>query len=738
MTDSTNAVPDGASAAVKDAAKDAAKHAPPARDRPDPAGAPGASPATPSRAARVLGLLARVPFTVSLVVALVVVGLLVGGFTAPITEADWYETFAYGVPSFTDGRWWTTLTGTFLVAQPWGYLVLVLTALGVGWLEFRRGTGRAAAYFFGGQAIAVIGAAVVIAGFAEMGSSWAQNLVTQVDVGPSGGVFACITAAAASLPSPWRGRALLVLTAFTLVSVLFLGTVADVEHAIAVGTVLLVNAGSFTKPTVREQRFVAFVMILALIVVQLIASLVPTYGPFGTTDVGGIDLADVVLDTVVATVVATGLRRGYRAAWIVSVILASLNVLVGALAVFVIAHPELFRASAEYDDREGLAFASASGFLWAVMLAWLLVCSRAFRARLRRRLSGDRGADRPGARLDEVRDLVRADGGGALSWMATWRDNRHYFGSDPGTVVAYQLHQGVALVLGDPIAPPDALRGTLTEFIDTAERAGFVVCVFGASTAARDAMPARWHALQVAEDTILDLPGLEFTGKRWAAVRSAINRADRDGVRFRFASLAAEPRSVRAQVTAISEQWVGDKGLPEMRFTLGSIDEALDPEVRMAIAESADGTVEGFLSWLPVHAPGDRVRGWTLDLMRRRDGGSFPPVMEFLIGSSALAFRDEGAEFVSLSGAPLARSDAPEDERQIEHVLDQLGGILEPAYGFRSLHRFKQKFNPRGEPMYLLYSDGADLARIGVALVRAYLPDASVPQLVRAGLTMGR
>ncbi|QEO14706.1 DUF2156 domain-containing protein [Agromyces intestinalis] len=699
--------------------------------------------ATPARTTpRPIAFLARVPFTLALMAALLVVGIATGGLVRPITEADWYETFAYGAPSFADGRWWTVVTGTFLVITPWGYLILaVLVPLGVGWLELRRGSRAASAYFIGGQAIAVVGAAIVIAAFAEFGSTWAEGLVTQVDVGPSGGVMACLAAAGASLGSPWRSRALLVLTAFVLVSVLFLGSIADVEHAVAVGTVLLMNARSFTKPTLREQRFVAFVAIIALTAVQVLAALVPTRGPFGATYAGGMDLIDVLIDTVIVVVVATGLRRGYRAAWITTLVLAALNVLVGALAVVFIAHPDLLGGSSgavdagDFDDREGLAFAAATGFLWAVLLLWLLVCARAFRARLRRRLHGDHGADRPGARIEEARDVVQTTGGGVLSWMATWRDNRHFFGA-PGTVVAYQTHQGVALVLGDPIAPPDELGEALAGFASAAERGGFIVCVFGASAAARDAMPRGWHALQIAEDTLVDLPGLEFTGKRWGAVRTSLNRAEREGVRFRFASLATEPRSVRAQIGAISEQWVGDKGLPEMRFTLGSIDEALDPAVRMALAETSDGTIEGFLSWLPVYAPGGSPRGWTLDLMRRRDGG-FPPVMEFLIGSSALAFRDEGAQFLSLSGAPLAHSEELEGESSVERVLDRLGALLEPAYGFRSLHRFKQKFNPRAEPLYLLYGDGADLARIGVALVRAYLPDASVPQLVRAGLTMG-
>lgn len=692
----------------------------------------------PSRTRRIAAFLARVPFTLGLLAALLLVGILTGTLTSPATEADWYATYAYGVPSFADARWWTTITGTFLVTAPWGYpLLAVLVPLGVGWLELRRGTARAAAYFIAGQVVSVIGAAIIIAGFAQMGSFWAESLVTELDVGPSGGVFACLTAACASLPSPWRGRTLLLLTEYALVSLLFLGSIADVIHAVAVGMVLLINVGSFTKPTVREQRFVAVALVIGLVVIELVTSLIPTAGPFGLTEVGGVDVLDVGFDLLIVVVLATGLRRGGRAAWIVAVVLVGLNVLVGALAVFLIAHPEVFGTADGYDEREGLAFAAATGFLWTVVLGWLLVCRRAFGAHVRRRLPGDRGADRPGVRIDEAREVVRTVGGGPLSWMATWDDNRHFFGADRGTVVAYQTHQGVAIVLGDPIAPPERLAATLTEFIDDAERAGFVACVFGAGAAARDAMPEGWHALQIAEDTIVDLPGLELTGKRWSQIRQALNRAEREGVRFRMSSLASEPLSVRAQVSAISEQWVGDKGLPEMRFTLGSIDEAMDPAVRLAIAEGADGSVEGFLSWLPVYAPGGEPAGWTLDLMRRRDGG-FPQVMEFLIGSSMLVFRDDGARFLSLSGAPLAHSHQVEDETQIGHVLDQLGGILEPAYGFRSLHRFKQKFNPRAAPMYLLYSDSADLARIGVGLVRAYLPDASVPQLVKAGLSIGR
>jgi len=291
-------------------------------------------------------------------------------------------------------------------------------------------------------------------------------------------------------------------------------------------------------------------------------------------------------------------------------------------------------------------------------------------------------------------------------------------------------------MLGDPIVPAGTEASAFEQYLHTTEQAGVVPCAFSTGAVSAEAKPAGWRSVIVAEDTIVDLPGLEFKGKAWGAVRTAINRAEREGIAFRMTRLADEPWSVLAQVRAISEQWAGDKGLPEMRFTLGTVEEALDPEAFVGIAVDAEGNLHGVTSWLPVYGPAGgegtagkpRILGWTLDLMRRRDGG-FGPVMEFLIASSAQHFAAEGYEFVSLSGAPLVR---PEDAAAgpVDQVLEQIGGLIEPLYGFKSLHRFKQKFNPRHESLYLLYRDEGDLPRIGIAITRAYLPDASLRDLV--------
>jgi lysylphosphatidylglycerol synthetase-like protein (DUF2156 family) len=220
-------------------------------------------------------------------------------------------------------------------------------------------------------------------------------------------------------------------------------------------------------------------------------------------------------------------------------------------------------------------------------------------------------------------------------------------------------------------------------------------------------------------------------GKKWQDVRTALNRAAKDGITAEWWSYREAPHELTSQIRRISQRWLADKGLPEMGFTLGGLDELNDPNVRCLIAVGADRKVHGITSWMPVYA-GGRPVGWTLDFMRRNtEPGSFHGVMEFLIATAALTFRDEGARFVSLSGAPLARLDRGEPPSALQRLLDMMASTMEPAYGFQSLLHFKAKFQPAYQPLYLTYPDPAALGSIATAIGRAYLPHLTFRQALR-------
>ncbi|MFB2586009.1 bifunctional lysylphosphatidylglycerol flippase/synthetase MprF [Herbiconiux liukaitaii] len=327
-----------------------------------------------------------------------------------------------------------------------------------------------------------------------------------------------------------------------------------------------------------------------------------------------------------------------------------------------------------------------------------------------------------------VRALIEAGSGGTLSWMATWPGNDYWF-APSGGAIAYRVVAGVAITTGDPLGPVPTHPETARAFAAHAADRGWTPVFYSVTDALRSELAADgWSSLQVAEETVVHPEGWSTDGKKMQDVRTSINRAVKEGLRAEWTTYDGLDASVTGQIREISELWVAEKGLPEMGFTLGGLEELMAPEVRLMIAIDAHGRVQGVTSWLPTFRDG-RVVGWTLDFMRRRPDG-MNGLMEFLIAQTILRARDDGREFVSLSGAPLATT-ATADE-PTSGILSFLSRTLEPVYGFRSLLRFKLKFRPEIERLHLCYRDPLTLPAIGVALARAYLPTLSARQAVRA------
>ncbi|MBW0115075.1 DUF2156 domain-containing protein [Pseudonocardia sp. KRD-169] len=345
---------------------------------------------------------------------------------------------------------------------------------------------------------------------------------------------------------------------------------------------------------------------------------------------------------------------------------------------------------------------------WSVALAgslWLVTRTRI--------VSGDAQA---------ARDLLTSGGGSTLSWLVTWTGNSYWFTADRRAGFGYRVIGRVALTTGGPFGDAERRLDAIEPFTAFCAEHAWTPCLYSVDDDVRArAQSLGWQAVQVAEETVVPLPGLAFTGKKWQDVRSALNKATKAGITAEQLIFGQAPLAIVDQVRAISEEWVGDKGLPEMGFTLGGIDELADDAVRCLVAVDADRTVHGITSWLPVHDAGVVV-GWTLDFMRRRETG-FRGVMEFLIASAAQQFQAEGYAFLSLSGAPLARLDRGEQPDALQRLLDTSGRALEPVYGFRSLLAFKAKFQPEYRPLHMLYPDAAALPAVGSAIARAYLPD---------------
>jgi hypothetical protein len=684
--------------------------------------------------------LRRIPFTLAVVAVMLAAGVATGALWSPLGASALWAHVAYGLPALEAYRWWTPVTGSVFAQTPLQYIpvaggFLVL----VGFAELRLGTRRTALVTVVTQLAGVLGAAAVLWLARGHGWPWADRTAQVLYVGFSAGALGVAAAATATLHSPWRGRLRAGLLTYGVVFFMYAGVLWDLEHLLAivvglalgphlVGRRIDLRARSLSR---HEYRLLASGAFVVSALAALASSLASSGGPL---TVGLEDTETSVTPGfvffVIWLLVANGLRKGRRRAWrfAVGLTVASLLVVVAVgVALVVEGHP-------------GWPLVTYTGLLTCVQLAVLVVGRRAFRNPSRRRARRTAGSFHFSHGQDErsqATELLRVNGTvNHMAWMTTWPENRWFFAGDGSTgYVAYRVHAGVAIGLCDPVAGTARERSELLKiFAYRAQSAGLLPCLFSVTQETADhATARRWRTVQVAEEAVIDLSSLRFTGKAWQDVRTALNQATKQGLTHRMVPLARQPRGVQVQVRAISEEWVGDKGLPEMGFTLGGLDEAMDPDVRVGLALDSDGTVHGVTSWMPAFgAGGGPPHGWTLDVMRRLPDG-FRYTMEFLIASACLTFKEEDARFVSLSGVPLARAradDADSDRGVLDAFLDTLGARLEPYYGFRSLQAFKSKFQPSHAPLYLVFPDEAALPRIGLALSRAYLPEAGVRDLL--------
>ncbi|MEZ4648062.1 MAG: DUF2156 domain-containing protein [Candidatus Eisenbacteria bacterium] len=292
---------------------------------------------------------------------------------------------------------------------------------------------------------------------------------------------------------------------------------------------------------------------------------------------------------------------------------------------------------------------------------------------------------------------------------------------------AYRVAYGHAVVLGQPIGPPDRVVSAAEEFAARAQEQGWGAVFYAVTAGTADALRRNgWHTLKVGEEAILPLAGLEFKGKSWQSTRTALNRAEREGVRFEAYRAGTLPRERRAAILEVDRSWSQKTtALPPMEFVLGSLEDLEEPGSLVTLAVDEAGRVHAYASWLPVPAR----NGWVIDLMRRHET-SFSGAMEFLIARSLLFLQEEGAAYASLATAPLANLSPDPEQSLVQSLLARIFTHVHEPYDFRSLYEFKEKFHPSWEPVHVVYRSPGELPTVALALARAHMPALDLVHLV--------
>ena len=288
--------------------------------------------------------------------------------------------------------------------------------------------------------------------------------------------------------------------------------------------------------------------------------------------------------------------------------------------------------------------------------------------------------------------------------LAFLPDKRFVFSDNDAAFAMYGVRGRNWIVMGPPMGPHSETRPLAFKLMQMADQARAKLFFYAVPTSFLPiALDLGLSARKIGETAVIPLTDFTLEGPARARMRQALSRIKREGCRFEMlpaGSFAAHG----AQMKEVSDAWLAHHSGTEKAFTLGRF----DPDYLDRYPVASIWREDTLLAFANVWQSGDG-KALSIDLMRNRPDAP-PATMDALFTDLALWGQANGAETLDLGMAPLSGLAA---EREA-NTLSRLGNLVyshgEEVYGFEGLRRYKDKFGPRWEPLYLCGPDGQNLA----------------------------
>ncbi|MGD1011749.1 MAG: phosphatidylglycerol lysyltransferase domain-containing protein [Acidimicrobiales bacterium] len=308
-------------------------------------------------------------------------------------------------------------------------------------------------------------------------------------------------------------------------------------------------------------------------------------------------------------------------------------------------------------------------------------------------------------------DIVRRRSMGTLDYFALRNDKKVFLERDG--LVAYATYAGICLVSPDPICAPEERDELWTAFRSFVDDHGWSVAVLGAGEEwlgvyRRSGMRDRY----IGDEGVVDVQTFSLEGGNRKGLRQAVNRIAKYGYTISFHDPAHLDHELEDKIREIMVK--KRRGDVERGFsmTLGRIFDPRDQGLLLAVAHGPDGEPVAFCQFVP--APG--IHGYSLDLMRRDDGGHPNGLLDFVLVRTIERLAIAGDEHLGLNFAAMRAVLAGEDGSGVQRWLIRR---MSDTMQIESLWRFNAKFGPEWLPRYVVWDAAENTLRTALAIARA-------------------
>ncbi|WP_426018916.1 GNAT family N-acetyltransferase [Brevundimonas sp. DWR2-3-1b1] len=353
----------------------------------------------------------------------------------------------------------------------------------------------------------------------------------------------------------------------------------------------------------------------------------------------------------------------------------------------------------------------ASGFLRAGLVLAILTLVVAGRSLLSSPGAHNHG---PASAADIERAtaaLKAADSATPEAWLAMLGDKALMFSPSGSSFLAYRVRGRRWITMGEPAGLKSERRELLWSFAEMADSYGGAAVFYSVSEDILGDLATMGLAVRkVGETAVIEADKFSIEGKGKQNLRTAVNRAEREGSSFEVLPPgAAGP--IADELREISDAWLAMHEGSEKSFSMGRFDAAYLDLTPLAVVREG-GRIVAFANLLT--SPDEAA----VDLMRHRPDAPHG-VMDYLFIRCAQWAKTEGLASFDLGMAPLAGL----EDRRIAPVFARVGALVfeegGALYGFQGLRSYKGKFGPDWRSRFIAapVSTPLPLALLDVALL---------------------
>jgi phosphatidylglycerol lysyltransferase len=290
--------------------------------------------------------------------------------------------------------------------------------------------------------------------------------------------------------------------------------------------------------------------------------------------------------------------------------------------------------------------------------------------------------------------------------LAFLGDKQFVLNEKKNTFIMYGVEGRSWVAMGEPVGPEDEWEDLAWKFIELSDQ--------------YDGRPVFYQVqgqhlefytdlgltfIKLGEEAQVDLASFSLEGNAHKSLRYTHNKIKREDYAFEIVP-QEQTAGMLEVLKQISDTWLAGKSTREKGFSLGNFSPEYFKRFPAALVRRDEQIIAFANIWM-----GAEKEELSVDLMRYLPD-SPDGIMDYMFTELLLWGKQEGYQWFNFGMAPLSGL----DDRALAPFWSKAGSLIfrhgEHFYNFQGLRRYKDKFGPKWQAMYLACRGGFALPRI--------------------------